>query len=169
MFKNILVIFSLAVFLSGCGETDKKKAIDKIIKEKQADTVIQKKIKVNMEIEHKVSNDGFLKILINSNLPEDSKLLVTLSNKSSGYRAQSKTTIKNGYAETELFSNKNKRLDSGSYLIKVILPNAALQPKRVSSIIGKRGENLIGELVTEGIGGFNVEKEKVVEVILNNK
>ena len=83
-----------------------------------------------------------------TNLPDASELILTLSRTESGYRAQSKVTVRAGHFATERFSSAGKPLNPGLYRIEVSMSVAAFQPKDVQAVIGDRGQAMTGRLVS---------------------
>ena len=64
--------------------------------------------------------------------------------------------VHNGAFKSVQFSNGNKNLNSGNYDIKITMPLPQVQPKDVQLAIGKRGENLSGQLVKKSSWGVTV-------------
>jgi hypothetical protein len=85
-----------------------------------------------------------------TNLPDDSKLLVTLSRKRANYSGQANATVKNGKFSAGPFSAFGKSVPPGDYEIEVVFPLAATQPAHVQRIVGSENEKLKGRLVDKG-------------------
>ncbi len=125
------------------------------------------KIEVELSVVPKVNDeDGSVLFEITTNLPEDTKLMVTVSN-NEGYRAQDTAVIlNNGKGYTAEFSNHGEGL-KGSYQVVVSMSLPKLQATSVQSVIGKNGEFITGEYVIsstiddsnviEGIFEYNFE------------
>lgn len=92
-----------------------------------------------------------------TNLPEGTKLIVTLSRPESKYLAQDDVTVRNGQFRTAGFSAKGANLNPGTYGIKVTTSLAELQTPAVREVIGSKGEKMTGPLVKRGNLGPTIE------------
>lgn len=99
---------------------------------------------VTMDVKDKTT-DGQTTFKITTNLPNDMKLMLTLS-RDGGFRAQDSVVIKNGNATSSGFSEKGNALD-GNYKLHVSSSMTKLQPESVQKMIGKKGERMEGSLV----------------------
>ena len=106
-------------------------------------------ITVSLEVEPKVNaEDGSVLFAIKTNLPEDTRLLITVSDGAS-YTAQDHATIlNNGEGYTTEFSNHGEAL-KGTYTVSVSMGLPKLQKQVVQDIIGKNGENIKGPFVVK--------------------
>lgn len=106
-----------------------------------------------------VEGDASKPILVGmTNLPEGTKLLITISRSESGYRAQDNPVVlKDGTFKTVRFSNRGNPLTSGEHIVEVLMPLPSVQPRNVQAIIGRSGENLSGDLVNKDSIGVTVE------------
>jgi hypothetical protein len=95
-------------------------------------------------------------IIGQTNLPDGTKLMVTLSRKASSYSAQDTATVQNGSFRVGPFSQGGSPLNPGTYDVVVSAAVGLVQPKSVQAIIGKKGEALEGPLVerSEGLGNM---------------
>jgi len=91
-----------------------------------------------------------------TNLPDGTKLLVTLSRKQSAYSAQDKAVVAHGVFRAGPFSQQGSALNPGKYTIEVGTPLAALQPANVRAAFGANGENLKGPIVAPSPFGGTV-------------
>lgn len=105
------------------------------------------RIDVTLDVSPNVnSEDGTVLFSIATNLPEDTELMVTVSNEE-GYIAQDKAVVlANGVANTSEFSNDGAGL-SGMYIVKVSMSLPKLQKDSVQAVIGQNGENISGQYV----------------------
>jgi len=111
-------------------------------------------LEVTLDVSYEIQN-GKVFFIVNTNLPDKTELMLTLSN-SVGFRAQTKVTIENGTAKSEGFSNKGEPL-SGSFDLAVTMSLPRLQSENVVAVIGSNGEFLTGPYVVESsIGSSNV-------------
>lgn len=104
-------------------------------------------INVQFEVTPKVnSDDGSVLFGIKTNLPENTELLVTVTD-DNGYAGQDKAVIlKDGNGYTAEFSNHGEAL-KGMYHVEITMSLPALQANSVREVIGEHGENLTGEYV----------------------
>lgn len=123
------------------------------------------KINAYIDVTTKFNDSGKVYFEIASNLPDETKLMLTLSDGES-YSAQSSVVVKDGKVTSEAFSNKGNVISSGSYTLKISMPLAVVQPDSVRKLIGNNGENLIGDLVVSGIDGESKTVTKEIEVLL---
>lgn len=85
-----------------------------------------------------------------TNLPDNSKLLITLSRRQANYSAQGHATVERGKFSTGPFSARGSPLPPGDYEIEVVFPLASTQPSSVRQIVGEKNEKLEGRLVEKG-------------------
>ncbi|MDQ7860572.1 hypothetical protein RCO48_04365 [Peribacillus frigoritolerans] len=78
-----------------------------------------------------------------TNLPDDSVLLITLTNEN-GYSGQTKVVVENGVFESEQFSNKGETLKPGAYQVKVTMSIANTQPESIQGVIGENSKKFRG-------------------------
>lgn len=94
---------------------------------------------------------------IQTNLPDNTNLIVTVSGASNNqgnytntsYNAQSEAVVEDGLALAGPFSNGSAPLIMGDYNITITVPYAGEQPQNVQRRIGEKGENLQGEFVIQ--------------------
>lgn len=93
-----------------------------------------------------------------TNLPDGTSLMVSMNSKSApGDSFQSKTTVQGGKFKAGPFG-KGGQLPLGHYEVDVTMPIPAVQAASVQAVIGKKGENLTGDLVQKGDLGVTVER-----------
>ena len=102
------------------------------------------------------SEDGTVLFGITTNLPEDTELLVTLTD-DNDYTAQDTAVIlKDGTGYTAEFSDHGEGL-KGKYHVAVTMSLPSLQADTVQEIIGKNGEYIGGKYVFKSdLNGSNV-------------
>lgn len=83
-----------------------------------------------------------------TNLPDTTKLMLSVGRKSGGFFGQSKASVANGCLVAGPFSSKSAPLPPGEYSVQVSTPLPGLQPASVQAIIGDEGQNLRGPNVT---------------------
>jgi hypothetical protein len=89
--------------------------------------------------------DGKVFFTVNTNLPDNTVLMLTLSN-GGDYNGQTKITIENGTAISEGFSKQGEQL-SGHFSLDITMSLPKLQDDSVTAIIGINGEFLTGDYV----------------------
>ena len=94
-----------------------------------------------------------LEVAGETNLPEQTRLLVVLEREASGVNWQARTEVRNG-AFTVGPLGPGSGLVAGRYVIRVSMPAADVQPAAVKARIGARGEHLTGPLVTRSAHGL---------------
>lgn len=147
MKKFIIFIFSLAFILSGCSqpkETETQEEVTEV--EEVEEVVVNSEINVTMDLEI-VENQGRVEFIGKTNLPDETEIMVTLTNYN-GYKGQDETYIQDGSFTAGPFSDKDFALPNGTYNVRITTPIARLQPDSVKKILGDKGVNLVGDLIT---------------------
>src|SRR5947208_1833636 len=90
-----------------------------------------------------------------TNLPDGTELMVTVSRRESNYTAEDKVVVVGGKFRTQTFSQGGADLNPGRYSVEVLMPYATGQSQGVRSVVGGRGEKLTGRLVKhEALGSL---------------
>lgn len=114
---------------------------------------------VEIMIDAVVDTSGYVICEGESNLPEGTKVLISLESNDIAYRASSKATVdENGNFRSERFSYHKASLPKGTYEINLTVPIAAVQPEHVKKIFGDKGRNLVGDFVETKFVMGNVVK-----------
>jgi hypothetical protein len=113
---------------------------------------------IDVQISTSVEGNANPTIIGNTNLPDSTSLMVTISRQQDSYRAQSKTKVSRGKFYAGPFSRKGEPLNPGVYKLDISTPLATLQPPEVQAVIGKSGNNLKGMLIKTLPFGHNVVK-----------
>lgn len=111
-----------------------------------------------IEIQLERNSSGEVRVLGNTNLPNQMDLMVDLRNRSIGYFAQDKVNVANGNFTSVWFSNRGKSLPAGTYEVTISSSLPTFQPESVRKIIGKDGENLSGKIVKNRFGSKVIEE-----------
>lgn len=113
---------------------------------------------VFLDINVEISDSKKAVVSINTNLPDDTKLMITL--RGNDYIAQDDISIYGGTGKTTTFSMKGNALPLGIYTVEVSMPLPSIQSEEVRQVIGNKGENLKGELVVFSEFGNSYVVEK---------
>lgn len=97
-----------------------------------------------------------------TNLPDGSKLLITLSRRQANYSAQDHATVERGKFSAGPFSARGSALPPGDYEVEVVFPLAHTQPSIVRQMVGEKNEKLEGRLVEKG--QFGTTAKRIVRV-----
>lgn len=108
--------------------------------------------------EHKVLVVGV------TNLPDGTDLLVSVRRKESRFYADGKAKVSDGKFRAGPFSDKQRPLAPGRYVVEVLAPLAAVQPRPVQEALGNNYSNFTGPLVRKGIYGTVIRRETSVIV-----
>lgn len=109
-------------------------------------------IELQLDINHSIKN-GQLSIHLETNLPNNTTGMVTVSNDYNNYKAQDHFTVENGVSEIGPFSNNGKTLEKGDYIVSISTPLAQIQSDDVYYEVGEEYLNYTGEQFDEeGIG-----------------
>lgn len=122
-------------------------------------------------LEIKIETDSTLKLKIigETNLPEGTVLMISLTGKTTKYTGQDKTKVQSGKFESNEFSLGGKNLLAGQYEVDVTMPIPSTQSPSVRAVIGEKGENLKGSLVKQGDFGVTISVEKSFQLQADGK
>jgi hypothetical protein len=157
-----LSLMALVLVLGACGDDEATNVDVKKEETPKKEVKTEEKINVDIEVNEEITG-GKATFTGTTNLPDDSELMITLSNEN-GYKGQTKVVVENGVFESETFSNKGVALDSGTYQVKVTMSISNTQPESVQKVIGDDSKNLEGELVEDGEIGRTVSYSKDFEI-----
>jgi hypothetical protein len=140
MKKNLLftliTVLILAVSITGCGKTAAASSA--------ANGPFTVKIAATPTV-----GKGEVEFKIKTNLPDDTKLLVGLSNSDNiNYYEKEDLVVKDGAVSTKKFNDSGKGLAPGEYSFEVTTLIAANQPDSVQKIFGENGSKLTGASIT---------------------
>ncbi len=151
--------------LAKCAKFHKKKR-NKPIKTKNT-----KKINVKIDLKSEFKN-GKLYIKGKTNLPDKTRLLISLSKKKCDHHYfLIDANVQNRIFEGVIYNDKNeeKSLPNGKYIIKIESSLIELMDKSVQKTLGIYGENMTGKLISKwSIGGSNKVKFVSRYVITNS-
>jgi hypothetical protein len=99
-----------------------------------------------------------------TNLPDGTKLTVTVRRKEGAYRAEASTEVGSGQFSIGPLSQRGNELNPGLYKLEVALVAAARQPLSVQQVIGRQGEKLHGPLVSREAGVLTVRYATTLQV-----
>lgn len=116
---------------------------------------------VRLTVEVQRTNDDRLLVFGETNLPDETNLIVTLFNEDVGYSAQDRTIVTDGRFSAGPFSRQSRGFEVGHYIARVVMPIPEVQPAEVQSVIGDKGEHLTGDLVQESSMGGKVVKYSI--------
>lgn len=129
---------------------------ESMVSEKDENVTLSKEVlesdKLEVSFDVSVDENGGKPIFtINTNLPDETSLMLTLNG--NNYTAQVQVTVKDGVTSSNAFSSNGNSLAEGEYVLTVSMSIPKLQPDNVRAIIGESGENMTGEYVeASGIG-----------------
>jgi len=158
-------IVFLIIGLSGKSKDTKQQAaneksqteVETVSEEKEtANADAEEVMDVVLKVEPNINvDDGTVLFGITTNLPENTELMITVSN-ADGYKAQDKVVIlAKGSGFTSEFSDHGKAL-KGDYDVSVSMSLPALQKDSVRKVIGEEGERIGGQYVKKSeIGHSN--------------
>ena len=95
-------------------------------------------------------------IRVKTNLPDATKVMITVSNESFNYSEQITTAVTAGTFEGGPFLGQGEAISPGIYNLTIAVELAQFQPASVQAVIGRRGEELEGSLVRKGMLGRKV-------------
>ncbi len=142
----LLIGFAGMFIDDGTGEQAQNQVIvntDNNVEDKEDKNLIE----VTLEVEPNVNDeDGTVLFGVRTNLPQGTKILVTVYN-DDGYTAQDTTVIlADGVGYTAEFSDKGNAL-VGKYHVTVTMTIPSLQDEKVRKIVGEKGELMTGKYV----------------------
>ncbi|MCD8050275.1 MAG: hypothetical protein LUE89_01150 [Clostridiales bacterium] len=119
------------------------------VAEYEASISENEEINVEFDVSYEII-DKKVYFTINTNLPDNAVLMLTLSD--GNYKGQAKVTVNNGVAISEGFGRSGADF-SGTYTLTVSMSMARLQDDSVIAVIGTQGEFLTGEYVQSSESG----------------
>ena len=99
-----------------------------------------------------------------TNLPDGTKVIVTVSRKESAYRAEASTEVGSGRFSVGPLSQRGNELNPGVYKLEVAMIAAARQSLAVQEVIGRQGEKLHGPLVSREARALTVRYATTLQV-----
>lgn len=109
-------------------------------------------IEISLKAEN---NDGKLRFIASSNIPEETPIIFSL--RGNKYSAQCKTVVSNNMLISEWFSDNGNPLKQGFYTINLTCPIDRVLPSNIQKIFGERNRNIIGNCVKfDPIGGNTI-------------
>lgn len=147
---TLLISLLFAILLIGCNNSNSTSANNEI----------------DVKIDAKpIFENGKASFDISTNLPDESELMITLSNESIDYVGQCKSKVTNGNAKTEQFSSLENPLEKGKYTLRITTSAAKLQPDLAREKLGEKGENLSGEYIkNDETFGKSVSFETYIDI-----
>ena len=128
--------------------------------------VLEEKIDAEMEITAQIESDNLAYVTVETNLPDETNIIVSLvgagdsddTGYNTNYKADDSLQIVDGKAVAGPFSNNGVALPFGDYKVEVTVPLAETQPQDVQKVFGK--ENIdtstpTGRLMLTMIGAIN--------------
>lgn len=112
-------------------------------------------------IDAKIVGTNRLIVSGQTNLPDTTKVMITVSNDELGYQEQVGAEVSAGIFESGPFED----IRPGTYTVNISLGAAQFQNGSVRSVIGSRGEKLQGTLVIKGMLGKTVRYSTKFAVI----
>lgn len=104
-----------------------------------------------------------------TNLPDQTKLIVSASNEELGFSATDKSVVLNGKFSTRPLGPESGLLP-GDYVVSTVMPvPITVQPESVQLITGKKGEFLTGPLVKESSWGSGNYVEYSFHYVIGSK
>jgi hypothetical protein len=107
----------------------------------QLATALEPTVRVDVETPQRPVVNG------KTNLPNGTKLIISVTRKEASYNAQDSVKVADGQFRTARFSQKGVDLSPGKYSVEVLMPFPAVQSDAVRAVIGERGEKLTGPLI----------------------
>lgn len=145
---KILILLLVCILTHGCSEQPQMQP------QKQP----PQKLSGPVYIEAKAIPMGNGKVMIkgNTNLPDQTELIISITNEKVGFEGSDNSKVEKGQFSTGLLGY-DSGLRAGRYTVEIVMPIPSTQPDYVKKIIGASGEYLSGPLVSE------LAQEKLVE------
>jgi hypothetical protein len=129
---------------------------------------VDKEIAVTLEVTPIISESNKVKIQGKTNLPDDMKLSIKLTNESLEYSAGGNIIVENGQFLSEWFSDTNRpvdRLGAGSYKVFIYSLTANAQDDGVKDILGENARNMTGKhIVFDEVTGNIIKYEMTFKI-----
>lgn len=155
--KKIFVVtlaLSFGMFISACSDGG---GAENNNSQAQVSSVKNMSGEARLRAEASKNDDGRVVVAGETNLPDGTELLISLSNESVGFTAQDKAIVSNGKFLAGPLGPKSG-LAAANYVVEVMMPVPSAQPESVQAIVGNEGQYLTGPLVKDSSwGGKTVE------------
>jgi hypothetical protein len=116
-------------------------------------------VRLNAEVTK--ADGGRVVVSGQTNLPDKTNLLITLSNEAVGFTAQDKATVGDGRFSAGPFGQQSSGLSAGHYTAEIVMPIPRVQPTEVQAVIGDVGQHLTGTLVQDASVGGKVVRYSI--------
>lgn len=113
--------------------------------------------------------DGKVYFEIETNLPDETILIFTLSSRNNSYMAQSKNSVNNSFAKTDGFTLKGDEIVEGLYRLSISSPIHNVQPEKVKERLDNDNRNLIGKYVEHSPFGGKIVRCNMTVIIKKNE
>ena len=106
-------------------------------------------VEVAIDFETEMDSRGQLRISGETNLPNETRMLFSLSQSATNFSAQDSIQVQNGRFESAWFSHQGASLAAGVYEVDVTVPVYNAQPESVQRRLGPGLEAMTGPLVEQ--------------------
>ena len=145
---RFIIVLILILLIPGCSDQAQSQSQQRSLK-KLSEPVY---IKANV----KSKEDAKVMVVGNTNLPDTTELIISISNDTVGFEDSCNSVVERGQFSSGLLGYDGG-LKAGKYRVEIIMPIPSTQSDYVRRIIGASGEHLSGPLVSE------LAQEKLVE------
>ncbi|MEA2118128.1 hypothetical protein [Halovibrio sp. HP20-50] len=162
MMSNAGVLIVMIALLAGCSGAEEEQP-DETASTTQAEqapapepAAVEEQIEpIDVAISAQVSlrNDRRLMVEGESNLPDETLIQIIVERDVSGVRWRERTRIQDGTFAAGPFGS-GSGLPDGGYTVQVEVSEGSVQPEAVQARIGREGQHLTGELVSQSRHGL---------------
>ena len=107
-------------------------------------------VEVAIDFDIEMDSRGQLRISGETNLPNETRLMFSLSQQTTNFGAQDSGQVQNGRFESAWFSDLGGPLSAGVYEVNITVPFHNAQPASVQRRLGPALEAMTGPLVEQG-------------------
>ncbi|MFG6667874.1 hypothetical protein ACGK9R_12250 [Halomonas sp. HNIBRBA4712] len=151
---GVVAVVVSFLLLAGCNEQmeEEPRVVEEVPSNAVDAPVAEEPERASIDVEFtlhaELSTDRRLLVEGASNLPTGTRVLVTVERELSRVRWQSRTQINDGQFRAGPLGS-GSGLPDGGYIVQVQSSEGSVQPRAVQEVIGREGEYLSGELVTQ--------------------
>ncbi|MDL2211851.1 hypothetical protein LJB88_03130 [Erysipelotrichaceae bacterium OttesenSCG-928-M19] len=145
-FFAILIVIGLIFPDTDTGINDPEKQVSKPEKkdeDKKTNNSKEKSDTINIELKvEEFSKDRLFYINCYTNLPDGTKGIISFSNKKIDYNGQYKFEVKDGFFDSDTFTQNGATLQKGTYKLEITISSTGTQPEEYKKMYGSKGEKL---------------------------
>lgn len=128
----------------------------------------EKGLEISLKVDAIVSELKKIQVKGETNLPDETELMISLENTGINYSAQDEAIVQNGSFTSNWFSDSSRpagRMANGTYILEITTPTVSVLSPSVKAILGENGKNMTGKFIKfDQVFGNQIEYSKTITV-----